>query len=143
MRLFRNLLNLSRPITQPLHQLLSRQHQIRTPSSAPTGSTTPPAVASNDDLQVKLEASTGDCWVRFQADDAPAEQTIIKQGQTQAVPPAKSAVKVTYGNRQSLKVIINNREATLPETLPKFKGQIIISRDTLASFFQPQAATPE
>jgi len=122
------------------------------PDSAPTNpetttpsptTTTQPSVPSGDELQVKLEASTGDCWVRFQADDAPAEQTIIKQGQTQAVPPAKSAVKVTYGNRQSLKVIINNREATLPETLPKFKGQIIISRDTLATFFQPQTATPQ
>ncbi|GEM_PF-519287 len=112
-------------------------------TSTQPDTTAPPAVNSGDDLQVKLEASTGDCWVRFQADDAPSEQTIIKQGQTQAVPPAKSAVKVTYGNRQSLKVIINNREATLPETLPKFKGQIIISRDTLSTFFQPQAATPQ
>jgi cytoskeletal protein RodZ len=121
----------------------------KTPEPSPTqqpnqpSSTTsnPPAQAPNltpgDALAVKLEAATGDAWIKYQIDEAPPAQMMLRQGQTQDLPPAQNAVKINYGNRQTLKLIINNKEAFFPADAPKFKGQVVLSRDNLQTFFQP------
>jgi cytoskeletal protein RodZ len=108
------------------------------PQTPPETSTTPsPNLAPGDALIVKLEAATGDSWIRYQVDEAPPAQLILKQGLTQEIPPAQTTVKINYGNRQTLKLIINNKEAYFPADAPKFKGQVILSRDNLQTFFQP------
>jgi cytoskeleton protein RodZ len=116
--------------------------QAQTPSTAPQtpGETTPaqtPNLAPGDALVVKLEAATGDSWIRYQVDEAQPAQLILKQGLTQEIPPAQNTIKINYGNRQTLKLIINNRAAYFPADAPKFKGQVVLSRDNLQSFFQP------
>ena len=103
----------------------------------------PPSLASNDSLKVRIEAKEGDIWVQYQADEATPAQIILKPGQGQDLPPALTAVKIKYGNKQSLKLIINSKEASLPPDLPEWKGNILISRDNLQTFFQPPAATPQ
>ena len=89
-----------------------------------------------DKLVVKLEASSGDSWIKFQVDDDSPTQLILKQGQVQQIPAALNQIKLNYGNRQMLKLTINNREANFPPDTPKFRAQVIISRDNLQSFFQ-------
>jgi cytoskeleton protein RodZ len=117
------------------------QPPATTPSSpSPAGSATPtpeaPTVTPAEAIVVKLEA-IGDAWIRYQVDEGQPSQMILKTGQAQEIPPAQSAVKLNYGNRQSLKLTINNREASFPADAPKFKSQVVISRDNLQSFFQP------
>lgn len=96
-----------------------------------------PSLAPSDAMVVKLEAATGDSWIKYQVDEAQPAQMILKQGLTQEIPPAQNTVKINYGNRQTLKLIINNKTAYFPADAPKFKGQVILSRDNLQSFFQP------
>jgi cytoskeletal protein RodZ len=121
----------------------TRQGQPPTtsPQTPPDSSTTPPPnLTQGDAIRVKLEAATGDCWLRYQVDEAPATQMILKQGLTQEVPPAQNVVKINYGNRQTLKLFINDKEAYFPADSQKFKGQVILTRDNLQTFFQPPPA---
>jgi cytoskeletal protein RodZ len=102
---------------------------------APPQSTT----SSADDLDklvVILEASSGDSWIRYQVDDASPTQMTLRQGQVQEIPAALNQIKLNYGNRETLKLTINNRRASFPPDAPKFGSQVIISKDTLQSFFQ-------
>jgi cytoskeletal protein RodZ len=114
-----------------------QQAPAQTPTPASNSPAQAPALTPGDALAVKLEAATGDAWIRYQVDEAPPAQMMLKQGQTQDLPPAQNAVKINYGNRQTLKLIINNKEAYFPADAPKFKGQVVLSRDNLQSFFQP------
>jgi cytoskeleton protein RodZ len=107
----------------------------QTPTDTPT--TQAPNLAPGDAMVVKLEAATGDSWIRYQVDEAQPAQMILKQGLTQEIPPAQNTVKINYGNRQTLKLIINNKAAYFPADAPKFKGQVVLSRDNLQTFFQP------
>jgi len=95
-----------------------------------------PEVPPSGALRVKLEATGGDSYVRYQTDDEKPVALIIKQGQSQEIPPAQNQIKLIYGNRLALKLMINDREARFPENTPKFSGQIVISRETLDSYFQ-------
>jgi cytoskeleton protein RodZ len=87
-------------------------------------------------LVVKLEAATGDSWIRYQIDDAKPTTLILKQGQSQDLPPAQTQVTLNYGNRMTLKLKINNRDATFPPDTPKFASQVTISRDNFQTYFQ-------
>lgn len=113
----------------------------QTPTQTPTAASPTPAQAPNlaqgDALMVKIEATSGDSWIKFQADETPPTQMTIKQGTTQEVPPAQNVVKINYGNRTVLKLFINNKEAYFPADAQKFKGLVVLSRDNLQSFFQP------
>ncbi|MFY9609277.1 MAG: helix-turn-helix domain-containing protein [Blastocatellia bacterium] len=107
------------------------------PSPAqPDSAQTPPATLSGEPLVVKLEAATGDAWIRYQVDDAQPTTLVLKQGQTTDIPPAQSQVTLNYGNRTTLKMKINNRDASFPADTPKFSSRVIISRDNLESFLQ-------
>jgi cytoskeletal protein RodZ len=137
----------------PVVKVEPDQPQNTTPATAPaqpptTSPQTPPdsstaqtpSLAPSDAIVVKLEAATGDSWIKYQVDEAPASQLILKQGLTQEIPPAQNTVKINYGNRQTLKIFINNKEAYFPADAQKFKGQVILTRDNLQTFFQPPPA---
>jgi cytoskeletal protein RodZ len=96
------------------------------PAQSPAGTT----------LVVKLEAATGDSWIRYQIDDAKPTTLILKQGQSQDLPPAQTQVTLSYGNRMTLKLKINNRDANFPPDTPKFASQVIISQDNFQTYFQ-------
>jgi cytoskeletal protein RodZ len=125
----------------PQNQTASTQNANQQPAPQPETPQTP-TIASGDSLKVRIEARDNDIWVQFQSDEAKPAQVILKPGEGQDIPPAVSAVKIKYGNKQSLKLIINNKEASIPADLPEWKGNILISRDNLQTFFQPQIATP-
>ena len=96
----------------------------------------PASLAQGQPIVVKLEAATGDSWVKYQVDDAKPITLILKQGQSQDLPAAQTQVTVNYGNRTTLKFKINNRDANFPPDAPKFKSKLVISRDNVKSFFQ-------
>lgn len=98
----------------------------------------PPAseVAAGQPLIVKIEAATGDSWIKYQVDDSKPTILTLKQGQSQDLPPAQSQITLNYGNRMTLKLKINNRDANFPPDTPKFASQVVISRDNFRTFFQ-------
>lgn len=106
-----------------------------TPSSSQPEQPAPPPVQGQA-LVVKLEAATGDSWVKYQVDDAKPTTLILKQGQSQDLPPAQNQITLNYGNRMTLKLKINNRDASFPPETPKFASQVIISRNNLQTYFQ-------
>jgi cytoskeletal protein RodZ len=95
-----------------------------------------PEAPSADTLRVKLEAVEGDSYVRHQVDEAKPVAIILKQGEAMELPPAQDQIRLVYGNRLALKLTINGREAHFPDSLPKFSGQVVISRENLAAYFQ-------
>ncbi|MBI3653717.1 MAG: helix-turn-helix domain-containing protein [Acidobacteria bacterium] len=111
--------------------------QANQPTASVTANPAPPNLAPSEALLVKIEATGGDSWIKFQADETPPTQMTIKQGTSQEVPPAQNSVKINYGNRTVLKLFINNKEAYFPAAAQKFKGLVVLSRDNLQTFFQP------
>jgi serine/threonine protein kinase len=116
-----------------------------TTSVAPQGSNKQPrkdapsvseTVPAGQPLIVKLEAATGDTWVKYQVDDSKPTTLVLKQGQSQDLPPAEKQVTLNCGNRLTLKLKINNRDADFPPDTPKFKSVVVISRDNLQTFFR-------
>jgi len=109
-----------------------------TPTQPPPTTTpeAPPSVSQGETLTVKLEATTWDSYIQFQVDDAKPTRMLLKQGQSQDLPPAQNQIKLNYGNRLALKLKINNRDATFPAEAPKFGAQVTISRDNLQTYFQ-------
>lgn len=114
------------------------QQPATSPAQSGSGSSQPeqPPLSQGQPLVVKLEAATGDSWVKYQVDDSKPITLILKQGESRDLPPAQSQVTVNYGNRTTLKFKINDREANFPPDSPKFKSKVVISRDNLKSFFQ-------
>jgi cytoskeleton protein RodZ len=113
------------------------------PPSQPTtpGSPQPSPAATSEapvgqPLVVKLEAATGDVWIKYQVDDAKPTILVLKRGQSQDLPPAQTHVTLNYGNRLTLKLKINNRDANFPPDTPKFASQVVISRDNFQTYFQ-------
>lgn len=108
------------------------------PSQAPPEQPSTPAVEvpQGTPLIVKLEAATGDSWIRYQIDGEKPTTIILKQGQSQDLPPAQTQVTLNYGNRMTLKLKINNRDANFPPDTPKFASQVVISRDNFQTYFQ-------
>jgi hypothetical protein len=109
--------------------------------TAPGSPAQQPAAATSDTppgqpLVVKLEAATGDVWIKYQIDDAKPTILVLKQGQTQVLPPAQTQVTLNYGNRLPLTLKINNRDANFPPETPKFASQVVISRDNFQTYFQ-------
>lgn len=132
------------PAPPPVAEKNAPAKQSQPPAAAPaqsaSGSDQPgqqqASLAQGEPLVVKLEAATGDSWVKYQVDDSKPITLILKQGQSQDLPAAQTQVTVNYGNRTTLKFKINNRDANFPPDAPKFKSKVVISRDNLKSFFQ-------
>lgn len=119
----------------------SSNSALQTPPQVPTQPATSeqPAhssEASGQPLVVKVEAATGDSWIKYQVDDAKPTTLVLKQGQSQDLPPAQSQVTLNYGNRLTLKLKINNRDANFPPETPKFASHVVISRDNFQTYFQ-------
>ena len=109
------------------------------PDTSPRSEQTSPGIsqlAPGQPLVVKLEAATGESWVKYQVDDAKPITLILKQGESQDLPSAQRQVTLNCGNRLTLKLKINNRDANFPADTPKFKSKVVISRDNLQTFFQ-------
>jgi cytoskeleton protein RodZ len=111
------------------------------PSASPSAPAQPPSSTASEaqagqPLVVKLEAATGDVWIKYQVDDAKPTVLVLKQGQSQDLPPAQTHVTLNYGNRLTLKLKINNRDANFPPDTPKFASQVVISRDNFQTYFQ-------
>ena len=110
--------------------------QQNPPPAQPESPPAPPAGSPSEPLVVKLEAATGDAWIRYQVDDAKPTTLVLKQGQTTDIPPAQSQVTLNYGNRTTLKIKINNRDANSPADTPKFSSRVIISRNNVQTYLQ-------
>ena len=93
-------------------------------------------VPAGQPMVVKVEAATGDVWIKYQVDDSKPTTLVLKQGQSQDLPPAQTHVTLNYGNRLMLKLKINNRDANFPPDTPKFASQVVISRDNFQTYFQ-------
>jgi cytoskeletal protein RodZ len=132
----------SAPINAPAKPPAQQSSQASSQASGgPDGTAPQPAAASSDapsgqPLVVKVEAATGDAWIKYQIDDAKPTILLLKQGQSQDLPPAQTQITLNYGNRLTFKLKINNREATFPPDTPKFASQVVISRDNFQTYFQ-------
>ncbi len=60
----------------------------------------------------------------------------MKQGESRELPPASGSVKLNLGNRQALRVTINNREAVFPPEVPKTKAKLTFTPDNIQTFLQ-------
>lgn len=87
-------------------------------------------------ISVRIEATTGDSWVKYQVDQEKAGIVLLKPGEGKDLPAAREQVKLNLGNRKTIKLKINNKEATFPSTTPNFAAQVIISRENLQTYFQ-------
>jgi len=123
------------PSQQPGSQPAASQ-PAQPPATTPDSSSQPSSVPAGQPMVVKLEAATGDVWIKYQVDDAKPTTIVLKQGQSQDLPPAQTHVTLNYGNRLTLKLKINNRDANFPADTPKFASQVVISRDNIQSYLQ-------
>ena len=120
----------AKPPTQPGSQPSSQ------PSTTPGSTAQQAEVPTGQPLVVKLEAATGDAWIKYQVDDEKPTTLVLKHGQSQDLPPAQTHVTLNYGNRLTLKIKINNRDANFPPDTPKFASQVVISRDNFKAYLQ-------
>jgi cytoskeleton protein RodZ len=123
----------SKPVPQPSNPSPGVAAVPPRAEQPPSGA---PQPAPGEPLVVKLEAATGESWVKYQVDDSKPTTLVLKQGQSQDLPPAERQVTLNCGNRLTLKLKINNRDANFPPDTPKFKSKVVISRDNLQTFFQ-------
>jgi cytoskeleton protein RodZ len=91
---------------------------------------------ASEPIRARIEATTSDSWVRYQVDDAKPVTLILKPGQGLDLPPARFKVRLNIGNRQTLKLKINNRDANFPPNTKVFAAQVEITRENLRSFLQ-------
>ncbi|HEY3136728.1 MAG TPA: helix-turn-helix domain-containing protein [Blastocatellia bacterium] len=128
----------SNTATQPAPQAPPQSGATASRESPPaTGPGQPStSLVEGQPLVVALEAATGDSYVSYQVDDSKPTSFTLKKGETRDVPPAQNQVALKYGNRLVLKLRINNRDANFPPDSPKFASKIVISRDSLQTFFQ-------
>jgi len=125
------------PTTTPTSPAPSVPTSTAPPQTPPTTTPeAPPGVPQGEALAVKLEATTGDSYIQFQVDDAKPTRLLLRQGQSQDLPPAQNQIKINYGNRLALKLKINNRDANFPADAPKFGAQVTISHANLQTYFQ-------
>lgn len=95
----------------------------------------PPSVPAGEPVRVRVEATTESVWISYQVDGSKAVAITLKPGQVQEIPPAQQEAILNYGNRVSLKLMINNREAQFPADSPKFQSKIAVNRNNLQTFF--------
>ena len=119
----------SQPTTAPAPSASAPGKPAEQPSA-------PASAAEGQPLVVKIEAATGDSWVKYKIDDSKPTTLVLKQGESKDLPPAQTQVTLNYGNRLTLKLKINNRDANFPPDTPKFASQVIISRENFQTFFQ-------
>lgn len=113
---------------------------VRTPE--PSQSSQPISISASPDhvgerqIVIRVEATTGDSWIKYQIDDNKSAAMMLKAGIAQDLPPAEKQIKLSIGNRNTLKLSINNRLATFPPGTPNFAAQVTVSRDNLQTYLQ-------
>lgn len=106
------------------------KRQIDTPARVSAAS----ADASSDELELSVEATDGDCWLRYQVDDEGATSMILRAGESKDLPRARTKITLIIGNKKNLRIRINNRHAAFPPDVPNFKAQVQINQQNLRSF---------
>lgn len=96
----------------------------------------PPPVQPGQPMTVRLEAVNGECWLQYEVDGQKGPPISLKQGESRELPPAREAVKLNLGNRQALRVTINNREAVFPPEVPKTRAKLTFTPDNIQTFLQ-------
>jgi hypothetical protein len=89
---------------------------------------------SSNEFEIRVEATDGDCWLRYQVDDLDAASMILKAGQSRDLPPARTKITLIIGNKKNLRIRINNRHASFPPDVPNFKAQVQINQQNLRDF---------
>jgi len=107
--------------------------------SAPVPADSPLSPASIQVISVKVEATGGQCWVKYQVDDGQHTSMMLEEGQSHSLPDAQNKVTLDIGNRKALTIKINNHEVTFPPNTPNFSAHVIISRDNLQNYLQTAA----
>ncbi|HEU4388780.1 MAG TPA: RodZ domain-containing protein [Blastocatellia bacterium] len=116
---------------QPGDSQPTRRRPADTPGSLVSTSSND---GSSGELELSVEATAGDCWLRYQVDDAGATSIILKAGESKDLPRAHSKITLIIGNKKNLKIRINNRHASFPPDVPNFKAQVQINQQNLRSF---------
>jgi cytoskeleton protein RodZ len=114
---------------QPQAQQTTAQHPAGQSQTQPGA-----AQPAGQPIEVVLEATAGESWVKYQVDEGTAEAVILKPGESKSLPLAQDKVKLNLGNRTTLKLKIDKLDATFPPDTPNFKAQILITHDNLGSF---------
>ena len=123
----------STPPNQP--ESATKPPQTETTSPQVTGPQAPD-LSPTEPIVVRLEATTGPSSIVYWVDDETRSTNLfLLEGESRDLPPAQKGVRLSIGNRMTLKLKINQREATFPAELPKFKARVIISRDNIKTFF--------
>lgn len=93
------------------------------------------AILTGGPMNIRIEATTGDSWVRYQIDDGEPRSVMLRPQQGIDL-YVQDNIKLLIGNRLTLRLKINSREATFPPDTPNFRAQVVISRDNLRDFIQ-------
>jgi transcriptional regulator with XRE-family HTH domain len=93
------------------------------------------ALLTGGPMSIRIEATTGDSWVRYQIDDEEPRSVMLRPQQGIDL-YVQDNIKLLIGNRLTLRLKINSREAIFPPNTPNFRAQVIISRDNLRDFIQ-------
>ncbi len=134
----------SKPVATPAPASQSAQ-QSQSPAAGstvlvdrgqPISISASPDQLGGNKIVIRVEATTGDSWIRYQIDDNKSAAMMLKAGLAQNLPPAENQIKLNIGNRNTLKLTINNRLATFPPGTPNFAAQVTVSRDNLQSYLQ-------
>ena len=90
-------------------------------------------------ISIKVEATGGQCWLKYQVDDGQHTSIMLEEGQSHSLPDAQNKVILDIGNRKALTIKINNHDATFLPNTPNFQAHVIISRDNLQNYLQSTA----
>jgi hypothetical protein len=90
-------------------------------------------------ISIKVEATGGQCWLKYQVDDGQHTSIMLEEGQSHSLPDAQNKVILDIGNRKALTLKINNHDATFLPNTPNFQAHVIISRDNLQNYLQSTA----
>jgi cytoskeletal protein RodZ len=96
----------------------------------------PQAIQPGQPFVIRLEAVNGECWLQYEVDGQKGPPMTLKLGESNELPPAREIVKLNLGNRQALRVTINNREAVFPAEVPKTRAKLTFSPDNIQTFVQ-------
>ena len=123
----------SAPPGQP--ESASKSAQPEAPPNPPSQAQAP-ELSATEPIRVRLEGATGPSSIAYWIDDATKSSNLfLLEGEAKDLPQAHKEVRLSIGNRMTLKLKINDREATFPAETAKFKARVTISRDNLQTYF--------
>jgi cytoskeletal protein RodZ len=104
-------------------------------AASPAQDRRPSAASSSEAIVIKVEATSGDSWVGYQIDEEKPTSILLRPGESRKLPAAQDQIRLIIGNRQTLRVTVNNREVTYPPDTPRTTAQLTISRNNLREYF--------